>query len=68
MAYLLLTYFAYLAYLAYLCLMTHASSLCSLFSEFPKKENNRIAKTCYYPTANQRNHSTFHITGASRGA
>ncbi len=38
------------------------------FLNFQKKENNRIAKTDYDPTANQRNNTTSHIGCASRGA
>ncbi len=51
--------------------MTHASGLCCLFPEFPKKnDNNRIAKTDYESTTtgDQRNYSTSHIACASWGA
>ncbi len=71
MAYLLTyyTYIAYCAYCAYLCIMTHASSLCHLCSEFPKKKNDRSAKSDHVPTANSVNGANFssHIACASRG-
>ncbi len=54
LAYLLtyVAYLAYLAYFAYVCIFSHASSLCHLFSEFPKKNRvqqdskNRLWSNC----------------------